>query len=36
LRTKKEKGKPFKINVEKCIKCGMCFEACKFKAVEVQ
>jgi NADH:ubiquinone oxidoreductase subunit F (NADH-binding)/NAD-dependent dihydropyrimidine dehydrogenase PreA subunit/(2Fe-2S) ferredoxin len=35
-RTKKEKGKPFKIDPKKCIKCGMCFEACKFKAVEVQ
>jgi NADH:ubiquinone oxidoreductase subunit F (NADH-binding)/(2Fe-2S) ferredoxin len=35
-RTKKEKGKPFKIDIKKCIKCGMCFEACKFKAVEVQ
>jgi NADH:ubiquinone oxidoreductase subunit F (NADH-binding)/NAD-dependent dihydropyrimidine dehydrogenase PreA subunit/(2Fe-2S) ferredoxin len=35
-RTKKEKGKPFKINPTKCIKCGMCLEACKFKAVEVE
>jgi NADH:ubiquinone oxidoreductase subunit F (NADH-binding)/NAD-dependent dihydropyrimidine dehydrogenase PreA subunit/(2Fe-2S) ferredoxin len=35
-RTKKEKGKPFKIDPKKCIKCGMCFEACKFKAIEVQ
>jgi NADH:ubiquinone oxidoreductase subunit F (NADH-binding)/(2Fe-2S) ferredoxin/NAD-dependent dihydropyrimidine dehydrogenase PreA subunit len=35
-RTKKDKGKPFKIDVKKCIKCGMCFEACKFGAVEVQ
>ncbi len=35
-RTKKEKGKPFKIDPKKCIKCGMCFEACKFKAVEVE
>jgi NADH-quinone oxidoreductase subunit F len=35
-KTKKEKGKPFKINPKKCIQCGMCFEACKFKAVEVQ
>jgi NADH-quinone oxidoreductase subunit F len=35
-RTKKDKGKPFKIDVEKCIKCGMCFEVCKFEAVEVQ
>jgi NADH:ubiquinone oxidoreductase subunit F (NADH-binding)/NAD-dependent dihydropyrimidine dehydrogenase PreA subunit/(2Fe-2S) ferredoxin len=35
-RTKKEKGKPFKIDVKKCIKCGMCYEACKFKAIDVQ
>ncbi len=35
-RTKKEKGKPYKIEPKKCIKCGMCFEACKFEAVEVQ
>ncbi len=35
-RTKKEKGKPFKIDFPKCIKCGMCFEVCKFEAVEVQ
>jgi NADH:ubiquinone oxidoreductase subunit F (NADH-binding)/(2Fe-2S) ferredoxin len=35
-RTKKEKGKPFKIDPKKCIRCGMCFEACKFKAIEVQ
>ena len=35
-RTKKEKGKPFKIDPKKCIRCGMCFEVCKFKAIEVQ
>jgi len=35
-RTKKEKGKPFKIEQKKCIKCGMCLEACKVKAVEVE
>jgi NADH:ubiquinone oxidoreductase subunit F (NADH-binding)/NAD-dependent dihydropyrimidine dehydrogenase PreA subunit/(2Fe-2S) ferredoxin len=35
-RTKKEKGEPFKIDPPKCIQCGMCFEACKFQAVEVQ
>jgi len=35
-RTKKEKGKPFKIDPKKCIHCGMCFEACKFKAIEVE
>jgi len=35
-KTKKEKGEPFEINTGKCIKCGMCFEACKFEAVEVE
>jgi len=35
-RTKQDKGKPFKIDLKKCIKCGMCFETCKFKAVDVQ
>ena len=35
-KTKKEEGIPFKIDTEKCIKCGMCFETCKFEAVEVQ
>ena len=35
-RTKKDKGKPFKIDSKKCIRCGMCFEACKFEAIEVQ
>jgi NADH:ubiquinone oxidoreductase subunit F (NADH-binding)/(2Fe-2S) ferredoxin/NAD-dependent dihydropyrimidine dehydrogenase PreA subunit len=35
-KTKKEKGRPFKIDTGKCIKCGMCFETCKFEAVEVQ
>jgi NADH:ubiquinone oxidoreductase subunit F (NADH-binding)/NAD-dependent dihydropyrimidine dehydrogenase PreA subunit/(2Fe-2S) ferredoxin len=35
-RTKKEKGRPFKIDSKRCIKCGMCLEACKFEAVEVQ
>jgi NADH:ubiquinone oxidoreductase subunit F (NADH-binding)/NAD-dependent dihydropyrimidine dehydrogenase PreA subunit len=35
-KTKKEKGKPFEINPEKCIQCGMCSETCKFEAVEVQ
>ncbi len=36
MKTKKEKGEPFKIDTVKCIKCGMCFETCKFEAVEVQ
>ncbi len=35
-KTKKEKGKPFEIDHEKCIQCGMCLETCKFDAVEVQ
>jgi formate hydrogenlyase subunit 6/NADH:ubiquinone oxidoreductase subunit I len=35
-KTKKEKGKPFKIDQKKCIKCGMCLEACKVEAVEVE
>ena len=34
-RPKRRKGIPFKIDETKCIKCGMCFEACKFEAVEV-
>ncbi|NWF93800.1 MAG: 4Fe-4S binding protein [Syntrophaceae bacterium] len=36
VKTKKEKGIPFKIDEQKCIKCGMCFESCKFEAIEVQ
>ncbi len=36
MKTKKEKGEPFKIDTAKCIKCGMCFETCKFEAIEVQ
>lgn len=35
-KTKKEEGIPFNIDEEKCIKCGMCFETCKFNAIEVQ
>jgi len=35
-KTKTERGKPFKIDSKRCIKCGMCFEACKFKAIEVE
>jgi NADH:ubiquinone oxidoreductase subunit F (NADH-binding)/(2Fe-2S) ferredoxin/NAD-dependent dihydropyrimidine dehydrogenase PreA subunit len=35
-KTKKEAGEPFQIDAEKCIKCGMCFETCKFESVEVQ
>ena len=27
--------KPFKIVPEKCIRCGMCYEACKFDAIEI-
>jgi NADH:ubiquinone oxidoreductase subunit F (NADH-binding)/NAD-dependent dihydropyrimidine dehydrogenase PreA subunit/(2Fe-2S) ferredoxin len=35
-KTKKEPGKPFKIDTEKCTRCGMCFETCKFEAIDVQ
>jgi formate hydrogenlyase subunit 6/NADH:ubiquinone oxidoreductase subunit I len=35
-KTKKEKGEPFKIDVNKCTRCGMCFEACKFEAIQVE
>ncbi len=34
-KTKKERGIPFKIDEQKCIKCGMCFDTCKFEAIEV-
>jgi formate hydrogenlyase subunit 6/NADH:ubiquinone oxidoreductase subunit I len=30
-----EKKKPHTINQEKCIKCGMCHEVCKFGSVKV-
>ncbi|MBN2359955.1 MAG: 4Fe-4S binding protein, partial [Deltaproteobacteria bacterium] len=30
-----EKKKPHVIDHEKCIKCGICFEVCKYDAVEV-
>ncbi|MCX8117087.1 MAG: NADH-quinone oxidoreductase subunit NuoF [Desulfobacterota bacterium] len=35
-KTKKEKGQPFVIDPAKCIKCGLCFESCKFEAVHVE
>ena len=35
-RTKKEAGEPFKIDTEKCVKCAICFETCKFEAIEVE
>jgi NADH-quinone oxidoreductase subunit F len=35
-KTKKEAGEPFVIDQAKCIKCGMCFETCKFGAIDVQ
>jgi NADH:ubiquinone oxidoreductase subunit F (NADH-binding)/NAD-dependent dihydropyrimidine dehydrogenase PreA subunit len=35
-KSKKTEGVPFKIDPVKCIKCGMCFESCKFGAIEVQ
>jgi NADH-quinone oxidoreductase subunit F len=28
-----EKKKPHVLNVDLCIKCGACFETCKFKAI---
>ena len=31
-----EKKKPHKLNREKCIKCGICYDACKFNAVVVK
>mgnify|MGYP003565561562 FL=1 len=31
-----EKKKKHVINLEKCIKCGICFEICKYGAVEVK
>ena len=35
-KTKKEAGEPFKIDTEKCVKCAICFETCKFEAIEVE
>ena len=31
-----EKKKPHKLDNEKCIKCGICYEACKFNAVVIK
>jgi len=31
-----ERKEPHKINAEKCIKCGLCLEACKFDAIMVE
>ena len=31
-----EKKKPQQIDVDKCVKCGVCFEVCKFEAVLVE
>ena len=31
-----EKKKPHTIDLDKCIKCGACFDACKFDAVRVE
>jgi len=31
-----DKKKPHAIDAEKCIRCGICFEVCKFHAVEVK
>jgi NADH:ubiquinone oxidoreductase subunit F (NADH-binding)/Pyruvate/2-oxoacid:ferredoxin oxidoreductase delta subunit/(2Fe-2S) ferredoxin len=31
-----EKKKPHHLNLEKCIKCGICYDACKFDAILIQ
>jgi NADH:ubiquinone oxidoreductase subunit F (NADH-binding)/Pyruvate/2-oxoacid:ferredoxin oxidoreductase delta subunit/(2Fe-2S) ferredoxin len=31
-----EKKKPHHLNVEKCIKCGICYDACKFDAILIK
>ena len=31
-----EKKKPHHLDVEKCIKCGICYDACKFDAILIQ
>ena len=31
-----EKKKPHRIIQEKCVKCGVCFDQCRFQAVEVR
>ncbi|MEW6685737.1 MAG: 4Fe-4S binding protein [Candidatus Edwardsbacteria bacterium] len=30
-----ERKKPHKIDPEKCIKCGACYDTCKFDAIAV-
>jgi len=30
-----ERGKPHLINQEACIKCGTCYEVCRFNAIEI-
>jgi len=31
-----EKNKPHRIEQDKCIKCGLCYEVCRFKAIYIQ
>ncbi len=31
-----EKKKPHHLNIEKCIKCGICYDACKFDAILIK
>ena len=31
-----EKKQPHHLDLEKCIKCGICYDACKFDAVRIQ
>ena len=31
-----EKNKPHRIEQDKCIKCGVCYEVCRFKAIYIQ
>ena len=31
-----EKKKPHRLNIERCIKCGICYDACKFDAILIK